>query len=118
MFRSNPEHTGVNDNGGIVPTNAELWRFMRAEMSSPTVANGVVYVGSNDNNLHAIDAVTGKEKWRFVTGNSDSSSPAVSDGVVYIGSVDGNLYAIDALTGKREVALYDGKFNNVVSNSG
>ena len=27
MFRANPEHTGVFDNGGIVPTNTELWRF-------------------------------------------------------------------------------------------
>ncbi len=25
-------------------------------------------VGSNDNHLYAIDAVTGKEKWRFTTG--------------------------------------------------
>ncbi|MCX6688241.1 MAG: hypothetical protein NTZ39_00855 [Methanoregula sp.] len=27
MFRATPQHTGVFDDGGIVPTNTELWRF-------------------------------------------------------------------------------------------
>ena len=70
MFRANAEHTGVFDNGGIVTTNTELWRFKTggSVLSSPAVSNGVVYVGCLDNNLYAIDAVTGTEKWRFKTG--------------------------------------------------
>jgi hypothetical protein len=67
--------------------------------SSPAVANGVVYVGSWNFNLYAIDAVTGTEKWRFATGAWVHSSPAVANGVVYVGSHDKNLYAIDAATG-------------------
>jgi outer membrane protein assembly factor BamB len=35
--------------------------------SSPAVANGVVYTGCRDANLYALDAATGKEKWRFNT---------------------------------------------------
>jgi outer membrane protein assembly factor BamB len=39
-------------------TGAELWSFITAlgwaVMSSPAVANGVVYVGSLDNNLYAL----------------------------------------------------------------
>jgi len=56
MFRANPEHTGVYDTGGIEPGNAELWRFVTGDLvvSSPTVANGVVYVGSEDKNLYAV----------------------------------------------------------------
>ena len=56
MFRANPEHTGVYDTGGIEPGNAELWRFLTGGWvySSPTVANGVVYVGSEDKNLYAV----------------------------------------------------------------
>jgi outer membrane protein assembly factor BamB len=104
MFRANAQHTGVYDNGGIVPTNTELWRFQTggAVDSSPAVANGVVYVGSDDYNLYAIDALTGKEKWRFKTGDVVDSSPAVANGVVYVGSDDYNLYAIDTLTGKEK----------------
>ena len=101
MFRANPQHTGVYDNGGILPTNTELWRFKTGNTiySSPAVSNGIVYVGSDDKNLYAIDAVTGTEKWRFVTGGGVFSSPAVFDGVVYIGSFDNNTYALDAVTG-------------------
>jgi outer membrane protein assembly factor BamB len=107
MFRANHEHTGVYDYGGIVPTNIELWRFTVENfrggvISSPAVANGIVFVGSEDNNLYAIDAVTGKEKWRFEAGTDVLSSPAVSNGIVYVGSNDNNLYAIDALMGKEK----------------
>jgi len=89
MFRGNPEHTGVYDNGGIVPTNPELWRFKTGDevRSSPAVSNGVVYVGSMDSNLYAIDAMTGKEKWRFKTGNHVYSSPVVSITVMSMSGV-------------------------------
>jgi len=59
------------------------------------VVNGVVYVGSGNGNIYAIDAVTGTLKWNYATGNSVFSSPAVSNGVVYVGSGDGYLYAIE-----------------------
>jgi outer membrane protein assembly factor BamB len=111
MFRSNPQHTGEFENGGIVPTNTELWRFTTGNMviSSPAVLNGVVYIGSWDHKLYAIDAITGKEKWRFATGNLIFSSPAVADGVVYVGSDDKNLYAINAVTGKEKWRFTTGK---------
>ncbi len=102
MFRANPEHTGVYDNGSVEPENTELWRFTTEGIvySSPAVAEGTVYVGSEDKNLYAIDAVTGKEKWRFTAGDHMYSSPAVANGIVYVASEDKNLYAIDAVTGK------------------
>ena len=39
MFRANPQHTGVFDNGGSDPTSTELWRFATggAVYSSPAV---------------------------------------------------------------------------------
>jgi hypothetical protein len=40
--------------------------------------------------------VTGKEKWRFATGDRVDSSPAVANGIVYVGSEDKNLYAVGA----------------------
>jgi PGF-CTERM protein len=62
--------------------------------SSPAVANGVVYVGSDDNNLYALNATTGAKLWSYTTGGYVDSSPAVVKGVVYVGSDDGNVYAI------------------------
>jgi ABC-type branched-subunit amino acid transport system substrate-binding protein len=60
------------------------------------VVDRVVYVGSCDNYVYALDAATGKERWRFQTGDSVFSSPAVVDGVLYIGSNDSYVYALDA----------------------
>ncbi len=59
------------------------------------MANGVVYVGSLDGNLYAVDAATGEEQWRFATDAEVYSSPAVANGVVYVGSLNGNLFAIE-----------------------
>ena len=61
--------------------------------SSPAVANGVVYVGSIDDNVYALNAATGAKLWGYTTGSYVDSSPAVANGVVYVGSYDHNLYA-------------------------
>ena len=61
--------------------------------SSPAVADGVVYVGSYDGHLYAIDLLTGQGKWEFEA-EDRVSSPTLADGVVYVGSYDGYLYAL------------------------
>src|SRR5262249_28223327 len=73
--------------------------------SSPAVANGMVYTGCRDSNLYAIDAATGKEKWRFNNAGSwVISSPAVVDGKVIYATSDSSLYhVVDAETGKAVV---------------
>jgi len=68
-------------------------------VSSPAVADNVVYVGSNDGNVYALNATTGAFIWNYTTGNSVFSSAAVADGIVYVGSNDGNVYALNATTG-------------------
>src|SRR6185503_4881110 len=69
-------------------------------LSSPVIAGGVIYFGSGDRNVYALDAETGAVRWTFKTGNVVHASPAVSNGVVFIGSWDRNMYAINASTGK------------------
>ncbi len=70
-------------------------------ISSPCLVNGVVYFGSYDRKLYALDAQTGSEKWSFTT-NAIESSPAFGDGTIYVGSHDNNTYAINADTGALE----------------
>ena len=60
----------------------------------------MVYVGSDDHFLHAIDADTGLEKWKFHTQAGISSTPAVASGLVYFLSLDGYAYALEARGGK------------------
>ena len=63
-------------------------------VNDPVVAGGVVYVGSDDDHLHAIDSQTGQEKWKFKIDADVLSSPTVADSVVYFGVMDSYLYAV------------------------
>jgi outer membrane protein assembly factor BamB len=66
--------------------------------SSPAIANGVIYIGSDDHKLYALDAETGAIHWTFPTGDQVVSSPTIANGAVYVGSI-GSLYAFH-LAGK------------------
>ena len=100
-FRADLQNTGVYDHDGTKPDGTVVWNYtMEQEVySSPTVADGVVYIGSDDHALRAFNAVTGDLIWSYMTGREIRSSPAVADGVVYFGSDDYNIYALDAGTG-------------------
>lgn len=63
---------------------------------SPTVIDGVVYVGGFDHCLHAIDADTGERLWTFRAGAGFDTNPLVADGKVFAGNRDGYFYAIHA----------------------
>jgi outer membrane protein assembly factor BamB len=98
----------------ISPANAsqlrKVWSFQTSLFirSSPAVANGLVYVGSDDHNLYALDAATGQKRWTFQTGGTIRSSPAVANGVIYVGSADDILYALDAATGQKRWTFQTG----------
>jgi eukaryotic-like serine/threonine-protein kinase len=101
-FRGNPAHTGVYDSAPVTALKGVKWRFKTAGriFSSPAVAGGAAYIGSEDGHLYAVDANSGTQKWKFKTGGAVNSSPAVGGGVVYFGSMDGFFYAVDAEGGR------------------
>ncbi len=102
MFRGGPEHLGVYQGAG--PTLVGLaWRAPTDGdvVSSPTVAGGVVYVGSNDGHVYALDLTSGERRWRSNLGSQVSSSPAVGGGLIYAAAGDGSVHALDATTGAR-----------------
>jgi eukaryotic-like serine/threonine-protein kinase len=102
--RFNPLETilGPGNVGGL----EVKWTYLTGEgpgiYSSPAVVNGVVYIGSDDDNVYALNAEDGTKLWSFQTGGFvNYSSPAVVDGVVYVGSWDDNVYALNAKTGMK-----------------
>ena len=52
-----------------------------------------VYIGSDDGNIYALDAGTGRKMGNFTTGGSVDSSPFVDNDVIYVDSGDGSVYA-------------------------
>lgn len=82
--------------GQTTPEPAKKWSYRTGGyiLSSPAVVNGIVYVGSFDYSLYALDAASGRKQWSYQTGYYVASSPTVVNGVVYVGSDDHSLYAI------------------------
>src|SRR6266511_3747273 len=101
MFRGGPALNGVA--AGKLGTPLTLrWTYKTggAVRSSPAVAGGRVFVGSDDERLHAVDFAKGTNLWSFKTGGPIESSPLVLEGKVFIGSDDGAMRAFDAANGK------------------
>ncbi len=73
-----------------------LWSFECEDevRGTPTVADGVVYVGCYDNNLYALEARSGEFLWKFPTEGGIPTRPAVVDDMIVVASEDHRLYAL------------------------
>ncbi len=80
-----------------------IWRITYGGSinTTPIIHKEVLYFGSCDTYLYALNVNTGKELWRFKTNGCIScNSPPYFNGRLYFGSYDCHLYAISAETGK------------------
>jgi outer membrane protein assembly factor BamB len=99
VWRADPTHSSTAQEG---PSNLTVaWKFTTngAVISSPSVADGIVYFGSQDKNIYAIGAWSGNLIWNFTTQGALESSPAAANGKVYTGGDDGYVYCLNAYTG-------------------
>ena len=101
MFRGGPNHTGVQAGNAPRTFHRVRWTFPTGGcvVSSPVLLDGVIYFGSNDGNVYAVDADSGRQLWSHATGGPVAATPAVAGGVVYVGSYDGRFYALDTKSG-------------------
>lgn len=105
MFRANTLRSG---NAGAVapqfsPIGNTLWSmyFDGGIQSSPAIANNIVFFGTNDGVVHALNMGNGESVWTYPTGNWVVSSPAVWDNKVFVGSYDSKMCCLDAATGTK-----------------
>ena len=68
--------------------------------SSAVISGGVVYIGSDDGFVYALDADKGARQWAFKTEGPIEAPPLVVADRVYVGSGDGFFYAVNAVDGK------------------
>jgi outer membrane protein assembly factor BamB len=101
-FHGNNAHTGVYESPGPKQLGGVKWAFKAGGpiVTSPAIADGVVYIAALDGHLYAIDQESGKEKWNFKSRMPIASSPAVVGDTLYFVSSAGSLAALDIKTGQ------------------
>ncbi len=79
-----------------------VWTFEAGSplWAGPTFSGGVVYVGGEDGQVHAVEAASGRRRWSFRAGGAIRTRPTVSDGAVYVQADDGFLYKLAAARGE------------------
>lgn len=102
----------------ITPSNINQlhaqWQFdtgiSATFQATPIVQDGVMYVSLPFNDVVALNAVTGKQLWRYQHDRNKAypmccgpanRGVAVADGKVFMGTVDARLIALDAKTGNK-----------------
>jgi outer membrane protein assembly factor BamB len=101
MFRAGSGHTGVYPGEGPREFHRVKWSFPTGSriVSSPVLEAGVVYFGSDDGNVYAVDAKDGRQLWKYTTKGAVAATPAVARDTVFVASYDGKFYALNAKTG-------------------
>ena len=63
--------------------------YKKAQLASPALADGVIFVGSTNERFYSLDMSTGKVLWQFDAGYPIEAPPAVTQDRVCFGSSDG-----------------------------
>ena len=104
VIGQDPEHgEGVGAITCIDPSkgngdDAIVWQFkeLGRSISTPSIADGLVYIGDYSGRLFCLDAETGEKYWEHDTLSHIWSSTLVVDGKVFLGNEDGELVVLKA----------------------
>lgn len=95
--------SGVSPDKSITPPLELLWKFKTGGPlhASPVIANGILYIGSTDGKLYALDAKQWGIRWVFDAGDAIRYSATVVGNRVYFSARNNKVYALDAKTGEK-----------------
>jgi outer membrane protein assembly factor BamB len=99
-FRHDSARSNVTEAQLPWPMGTKWQIRLPGRLTPPIVADGSVFLGSDNHSVYALDAATGATRWRFVTGGEVGASPAWWQGRLYVGSQDGWVYCLRADTGR------------------
>lgn len=85
--------------------DAIVWQFkgLGRSISSPSIADGLVYIADYSGKLYCLDAETGEKYWEHDTLSHIWGSTLVADGKVFLGNEDGELLVLAAGKEKKEI---------------
>ena len=95
--------SGISLDKSLAPPLELLWKFKTGGPlhASPVIANGILYIGSTDGKLYALDAKQWGIKWVFDAGDTIRYSATVLGDRVYFSARNNKVYALDAKTGEK-----------------
>ena len=86
-------------------SGAQKWKFAAGPVRGAAVGrDGIVFIGSEDARLFAVNAESGKEVWAqpAAVGARILASPALSNGSVVVQTINNQVLAFDAATGQKK----------------
>ncbi len=109
VIGQDPEHgEGVGAITCIDPAkgkgdDAIVWQFkeLGRSISTPSIADGLVYIADYSGRLFCLDAETGEKYWEHDTLSHIWSSTLVVDGKVFLGNEDGEIVSAQGRQGIR-----------------
>ena len=103
MYQRDPAHTGFTTDLQSVPRGVLKWRLDTEKQlfASPAVVDGVVYIGTGDKRLLALDGQSGDVIWEVQVEHPVHSTPAVAGDFVFFSLRDGRVVALDKTSGSQ-----------------
>jgi outer membrane protein assembly factor BamB len=99
-YRADPARTTTTTQSISAPMKNHWEARIPGEPTPPVAVGDLVYVGSTDERVYALEAGTGKTRWAFASSGPVQSSPAYWNGRLYFGSGDGWVYCLAAADGR------------------
>lgn len=116
VIGQDPEHgDGLGRLNCIDPTKTgdqsgkPVWTFndIGRSISTPSIADGLVFQAEYDGDLHCLDVKTGKQLWVHETQSRVWGSTLVADGKVFLPTEDGALHILAASRDKKLLGTAD-----------
>ncbi|MBC8871440.1 MAG: PQQ-binding-like beta-propeller repeat protein [Planctomycetes bacterium] len=99
-WRADRERSGRSSEEVSLPMKS-LWHERLSGPLTPACAGyGLVFCGSADGEVCALDARTGEKKWQYLVGASIPAAPYLWQGRIYVGDEDGWVHCLRADSGQ------------------
>jgi outer membrane protein assembly factor BamB len=90
---------------GDITTTGLVWhKVIRRSVSTPSIADGLLYIPDFSGFLHCVDVKTGQEYWTHDVFAAVWGSTLLVDGRVYLGDEDGDIVVLQAGKVKKVLA--------------
>lgn len=84
-------------------SHSPVWEFKCEDeiRGSANYQNGIIFIGSYDHNVYALDSSSGDFIWKYAANGGVVSKPAIHENKLFFGSVDQYVHTISIRNGKR-----------------